>query len=160
MRGWTDEQRRAQSERMKKLREDPEYIAKQREAASKANKAKWQADREGMLAHMHYHVHCSPKCTTRAQARAKHPTWATNHQGQLAKLNSDPILIERRKAAMKEKWADPEYRARMAEAGRRAWDKRRGFRIPKDKRADYDHLVGRKHRIGAQEAGKILGLIP
>lgn len=148
------ERRRALSERMKALWTDAEFCAKRAEASRRAIKDKWANNREEALAQMQFNMQYSPKRCEYARTRLQDAARMERHQELLAHLNSDPAIREKRMSGLKKKWADPEYRKKMSQA----YDKRRGFRIPPQKRAEYDFLRISK-KCTAREAGQMLGLI-
>jgi hypothetical protein len=150
---WSDERRRASAERMRALWADPEFCAKRAEASRRAIKDKWTNRREEAMAQM-WELRHNPKRCAYAHIRLQDPQRMSRHQELLARLNSDPAIKERRVAALRKRFADPAYRKTLA----RAQDKRRGFRIPAHKRAEYDFLRITK-KFTAREAGQMLGLI-
>jgi hypothetical protein len=151
---WSDERRRAAAERMRALWADPEFCAKRAEASRKAIEDKWTNRREEALTQMRYNLQCSPKRSAYAHTRLQDPQRMSRHQKLLAHLNSDPAIKEKRIAALRRKFADPAYRQTL----KRAQDKRRGFRVPAHKKAEYDFLRITK-KLNAREAGQMLGLI-
>lgn len=151
---YSPERRRALAERMKALWSDPEFCAKRAEASRKAIADKWTNHREEALAQMHYNMRYSPKRCAYARTRLQDPVKMRRHQELLAQLNSDPAIKEKRIAALRQRFADPAYRETLV----RAQDKRRGFRVPQSKRAEYDFLRISK-KFTAREAGQMLGLI-
>lgn len=150
---YSPERRRKLAENMKAKWADPDFCAKRAEASRRAVKDKWANRREEAMAQMLEMLY-SPKRCAYMHNRLKDPERMKRHQAQLAMLNSDPAVAEKRRAGLKAKWADPEHRKKMA----RAYDKRRGFRVPERKRKEYQFLRVVK-KIPAREVGRMLGLV-
>ena len=153
----TDEQRAAQGERLRLLMADPEIRAK-RLAKSREAKARQWADPEFR------------KKQTERLATESRKIRALNRYRQTRRWQ-DPAFREKvlptiaarwqseehRKAAA-ERCKDPNHRRKMIAGRIRAHDRKRGFKVPPSKKAEYTALVQVK-KMKPREAGRLLGII-
>lgn len=93
---------------------------------------------------------------SRARMQERHQV-----EGYTAELHAKaktPEALAKRSATMKALWDRPGYREHAKLRRDRAWEKRRGFSVPPSLKVEYERLMRRK--FTAQEAGRILGLLP
>lgn len=154
---YNEEARRKASEQAKRQWQDPEYAARTVAAHAESFRQRWAdpAKREKILTELAY-ARCSPSF----RENNRTPERRKARSDLMRRLNADPAVKRRKSEALKEFWSspDPARDEWLSRRNSKANDTRRGFTIPKEKRAEYQFLR-RSKKFGAQEAGRILGLV-
>ena len=128
---WTDEGRKAQSERMQRLNADPEFARKRREGQRHPDV------REG--------------ARQRLKERKRDPKFAEAHRTITWQKRDRGAQAD----VMKRNWANPHFRARQSLARDRRITEKRGGAIPEGYEAEYRRL---RVQVGAKEALRMIRL--
>ncbi len=153
----SDEARARKAALMRANNADPEYQARRLERLA-AKKREQMADPE-FVAWLHAHLAKMRKRGVVAIRLHNYAKWQDpEYRAKMSELLRDMHKRPGFREALANRVVPPEAQRNNIAAVKRAWDRRRGFKVPPSKRADYRNLTVTK-KMRAREAGRILGLI-